>query len=129
MEKPYLTKIKVIKQTTRKWNSKYDQDAICECGHFYYRHFDSYDNMFPCGCKYCGCYIFKKIESENIPDYGKHMTMNEWLKGVRNCSFLDHDGYGKYATNTKMVNKKVYPSDVKEGRINKAFSHIVWFNK
>ncbi len=36
----------------------YDKDfgdnRDCECGHPYYRHFDTYENMSPVGCKYCG---------------------------------------------------------------------------
>jgi len=31
--------------------------APCECGHAYYRHFDTYDNMRAVGCKYCDCFI------------------------------------------------------------------------
>lgn len=37
---------------------KLDQDAPCGrdgCSHPYYRHFDTYDDMRPIGCKYCGC--------------------------------------------------------------------------
>lgn len=36
----------------------YDPDfgdyKMCECGHIYYRHFDTYEQMRPVGCKYCG---------------------------------------------------------------------------
>lgn len=28
-------------------------DTLCICGHPYHRHFDSYDDMKPVGCKYC----------------------------------------------------------------------------
>lgn len=31
---------------------------LCVCGHEYHRHFDSYENMEPCGCKYCSCRTF-----------------------------------------------------------------------
>jgi len=37
------------------WNPKHDQEAPCVCGHPYERHFDSYDDMRPVGCKYCEC--------------------------------------------------------------------------
>jgi len=33
-------------------------ENICICGHTYHRHFDSYENMRPVGCKYCGCDCF-----------------------------------------------------------------------
>lgn len=43
----------------RQYNSSYGDKKICNCGHTYYRHFDSYENMKPVGCKYCGCYEFR----------------------------------------------------------------------
>jgi hypothetical protein len=56
MEQPYLEKI--VTTIEKLYNIKYGDDRVCECGHVYYRHFDSYDDNFPCGCKYCFCYIF-----------------------------------------------------------------------
>lgn len=44
------------------WNSKYDQDAKCVCGHAYYRHFDTYEEMNPVGCKYCDCFTFVPLQ-------------------------------------------------------------------
>lgn len=37
------------------------ENKVCECGHPYHRHFDSYssDNEIY-GCKYCPCYEFKE---------------------------------------------------------------------
>lgn len=59
MEKvPYL--VKVIKTKIKLYNPKYGDDKVCICGHFYYRHFDTYDNMYNCGCKYCNCKTFEK---------------------------------------------------------------------
>lgn len=40
------------------WNPNHDQEAECRCGHPYHRHFDSYENMYPIGCKYCECDTF-----------------------------------------------------------------------
>lgn len=56
IENPYLekTEIRLV------WNPNYDQYAICECGHFYHEHFDSYDKMEPAGCSECYCYKFEK---------------------------------------------------------------------
>lgn len=53
-EKPYLEKTVIVRQ----YNPKYGDDRLCTCGHPYYRHFDSYEEMEPIGCKYCGCYTF-----------------------------------------------------------------------
>lgn len=37
----------------KRYDSEYGDSRMCECGHPYYRHFDSYDDMSPVGCKYC----------------------------------------------------------------------------
>lgn len=58
VEQPYLITYKTIKEV--KYNPNYGDDRICECGHAYYRHFDSYENMDAVGCKYCCCYEFKE---------------------------------------------------------------------
>lgn len=47
-----------------KYNSKYGDDRECECGHPYYRHFDTYEEMSPVGCKYCECYTFVEKVNE-----------------------------------------------------------------
>ena len=55
-EKPYIEEI--VTKTIRKYNPNFGDDRECGCGHVYYRHFDSYEDMHPCGCKYCECYEF-----------------------------------------------------------------------
>jgi hypothetical protein len=37
------------------YDPTFGDDKVCACGHAYYRHFDTYDNMSPVGCKYCHC--------------------------------------------------------------------------
>jgi hypothetical protein len=58
--KPYLETITI----TKAYNPNYGDDIECECGHPYYRHFDTYENMDPCGCKYCPCFHFKNLAQE-----------------------------------------------------------------
>lgn len=58
VNKPYIEISKVI--TLEKYNPMFGDDRICECGHKYYRHFDSYEDMNPSGCKYCVCFRFKE---------------------------------------------------------------------
>ena len=36
-----------------KYDPFYGDELPCECDHPYYRHFDSFANMVPIGCKYC----------------------------------------------------------------------------
>jgi hypothetical protein len=55
---PYLKEVSL--NFLHKYNPDYGDGRTCECGHPYYRHFDSYENMEACGCKYCGCYEFKE---------------------------------------------------------------------
>jgi hypothetical protein len=55
-ESPYL--IREIVQVVREYNPKYGDDKLCQCGHAYYRHFDSYEEMSDVGCKYCFCVDF-----------------------------------------------------------------------
>ncbi len=60
--KPYIETITI--NVNRVYNPNYGDDIECECGHPYYRHFDTYENMDPCGCKYCPCYHFKNLSQE-----------------------------------------------------------------
>lgn len=57
-EEPYIIERKV--EEIRKYNPNYGDKRICICGHPYYRHFDSCDDMNSVGCKYCGCYVFEE---------------------------------------------------------------------
>lgn len=45
-----------------QYDFAFGDDKLCECGHAYYRHFDSYDDMAAVGCKYCTCFCFKESE-------------------------------------------------------------------
>lgn len=55
-ESPYI--YKPFTSQEAYYNPKYDSNAPCQCGHPYYRHFDSYEDNAPVGCKYCDCYEF-----------------------------------------------------------------------
>ena len=58
VERPYLELVTI--ETERKYNPNYGDDRKCKCGHPYYRHFDSYEQMEVVGCKYCECYVFEE---------------------------------------------------------------------
>lgn len=45
-----------IIENRNEYNSQFGDNKLCECGHTYERHFDSYSNMDPVGCKYCDHY-------------------------------------------------------------------------
>jgi len=59
-QKPYLVTQKVTRIRIYAYNPAYGDDQICRCGHPYYRHFDTYENMAAIGCKYCDCVEFKE---------------------------------------------------------------------
>jgi hypothetical protein len=63
-QKPYL--IEEIKVINRLYNPNYGDNRICTCGHVYYRHFDSYDDMSDVGCKYCSCDTFEEAVEKQI---------------------------------------------------------------
>lgn len=63
-----------------------------------------------------------------IPDYGDTFTMDEFIECCESHSFVDYDGYGYYSDG-KLMYGLVRPSDVIKGKINKSYSHVVWFNK
>ena len=41
--------------------------ARCACGHTYYRHYDTYDDMAPIGCKYCDCRAWRHPDHPPAP--------------------------------------------------------------
>lgn len=52
---------RVLDELGPVWSPNADQDAKCGregCAHPYHRHFDSYEDMAPVGCKYCSCHRF-----------------------------------------------------------------------
>lgn len=59
-EPAYIVTKKRVTVTTIKYNPKYGDARVCKCGHAYYRHFDTYEDMLPVGCKYCECGNFKE---------------------------------------------------------------------
>lgn len=66
-KQPYIVEFEQVIVETRMYNPEYGDDRICECGHSYDRHFDSYEQMSPVGCKYCECHDFieKVQDSKN----------------------------------------------------------------
>ena len=62
-ENPYYTE--EVTKIIRMYNPNYGDHRICTCGHSYYRHFDSYEDMSDAGCKYCACHTFEEDEESN----------------------------------------------------------------
>lgn len=47
-----------VKNPSMVYDPEYGDDKKCLCGHDYYRHFDTHEDMYPIGCKYCRCNTF-----------------------------------------------------------------------
>lgn len=73
----------------------------------------------------------RPLEWHPLPEFGDHMTMEEWIEDVKSGCLIDYDGYGKYASVDRMSSLVVIPSDVKYDNIsgNTEFTHVVWFNR
>lgn len=59
---PYIITERIV--VDMAYNPDYGDSRLCTCGHEYHRHFDSFDNMEPVGCKYCGCFEFVEKQPE-----------------------------------------------------------------
>lgn len=46
-----------------EYDPQFGDDKLCLCGDPYYRHFDTYDDMAPIGCKYC-CHYGSDTQNE-----------------------------------------------------------------
>lgn len=46
------------------YDPEYGDETPCQCGHWFYYHFDTYDDMEPAGCKDCDCDWFRKASDE-----------------------------------------------------------------
>ena len=65
-KEPYLSE--EVCHVEKCYNPNYGDERLCKCGHSYYRHFDTYENMAPVGCKYCRCYEFEEEEDKTATD-------------------------------------------------------------
>lgn len=114
-QKPYLIRETVIKN--KEYNPEYGDDKKCRCGHPYYRHFDSWDDMNAVGCKYCDCVEFVpfdlQLEGKDVifvittirhalaagnraVGYAKTLAeADAWVRD--NACDINEDGYYKYA--------------------------------
>ena len=71
----------------------------------------------------------EELKMSPIPDYGDLMTLEDWVSAVKSGGFIDYDGDGRYATEKEISNKYVKPSDVRKGKVDKSWTHVVWFNR
>lgn len=68
----------------------------------------------------------RPIEDDELGDL---LTWEEFVGGVECHGFTDYDGFGEYATDTRVSNKTIKPSDIAKGNILHGFSHVLWYNR
>jgi len=74
----------------------------------------------------------KEPKFEPIPDYGDHMTWEDFVSAVKTGGFIDYDGHGNLATATECSDKNIVPSQItRPSGFNKPSwcSHVVWYNR
>jgi hypothetical protein len=69
-----------------------------------------------------------------LPNYGRLMSVEGWLKSTEGGYFIDYDGHGKLATEEGISDIVVYPSMAGTDRFRKLvesgpYTHVMWFNK
>lgn len=56
-------------------------------------------------------------------------TLDEFVIDCEQGNFVDDDGVGYYATATHRSRIPAIPSDIDDGKIDRRFTHVCWFNK
>jgi hypothetical protein len=65
-----------------------------------------------------------KKKMRPLPDFGRHMTFEEFEELLEDLD--DYDGGGEYATATETSNLEFEPSSFKR---KPGFTHVVWYNR
>ena len=76
---------------------------------------------------------------EDVKEKDDLMTVEEFIKSVTDGSFIDYDGHGHWATETKELgyggygisSSNVYPSQILSGKKTPPqwATHVVWYNR
>ena len=85
------------------YDKNFGDTRTCKCGHPYYRHFDSYDEMNPVGCKYCHCEQFEEPPKPqkcptcngtgNVIVHGGGEHGAQSMSKARSCLVCSGEGY------------------------------------
>ena len=107
-----------------------------------------YQGQYEKTCKYgdLDCPAFK-LELVPLDNIGTLMTLKNFIESCETGCLIDYDGHGYYAFKNKQSNKVVIPSfitgrqstfSMKTGKsgmknikkkIDKKFTHVMWYNK
>lgn len=116
-EKPYITRLVEV----QSYNPNFGDEKECQCGHQYHRHFDSYQDMQPVGCKYCGCceFVERTEQTDKLVD-----DILEELNSLNpgwSISYRHSSDYIRFSNEdeTLMMEYSVY-----NGRTSYTFNHL-----
>ena len=71
-----------------------------------------------------------KFPSEPLPtDYGDLFTLDEFAELCKGGVVANDDGIGYYATDKEMSTYAIKPSEFETGKVDKSYTHVIWFNK
>ena len=70
-----------------------------------------------------------KRETEEIPNFGDVLTMEEFIECCQMEGFINYDGYGCYATKDTMFCDVILPSYVTRRNNIKNYPYVIWFNR
>ena len=66
---------------------------------------------------------------KELPDYGDHMTIQEFRDCCISGGFISSDGHGYYASETEISDIGIPPADCLCRNTRDDFTHVMWFNK
>ncbi len=92
--------------------------------------YDDHENAVARTRSECADELRKLINCDAIKNTrGDIMPISEFIAKVEAGLFIDYDGVGHCAFEDFESDEPVYPSQVKSGTLNRAFSHVVWYNR
>lgn len=65
----------------------------------------------------------------SIPREGEHLKLDFFVAECQSGFFLDTDGYGFYATYSRMTNIPAIPSKIANGEVLTKYRYVVWFTR
>jgi len=81
----------------------------------------------------------RELSFHDIPTFGDHMTIEDFLACCRDTAFIDYDGFGNLATTGQESTMEIKPSMYyrkKDGKIIRTShkipnwaTHVVWYNR
>jgi hypothetical protein len=60
-----------------------------------------------------------------VPEYGDHMTKEDFIEAIEMGLFNDYDGSGEYATQTRATSIRFIPSTYDK---ETGWPYVVWYN-